>query len=93
MGVDPASSIRSERCRIASEHVLFMYTDGAVDARSPDGEPVGTDRLASLAASQSHVEPSRAIAAIRQAITEFAGGAALHDDLTMAWATIHSPAA
>jgi len=93
MGVDPASSIRSERCRIASEHALFMYTDGAVDARNPDGEPVGVDRLASLAASHSHIEPSRAIAAIQHAITTFAGGATLLDDLTMAWATIHSPPA
>ncbi len=93
MGVDPASPIESETRRISSEHALFMYTDGAIDARSPSGEPVGAERLALLAASHSDAEPHHAIAAIQHAITSFAGGAALLDDLTMAWATIHAPQA
>jgi hypothetical protein len=91
MGVDPASPIRAETCRLSSEHALFMYTDGAVDARNRRGEPVGTERLAAIAATHSHAEPHRAITNIQHEITRFADGADLLDDLTMAWATIHAP--
>jgi sigma-B regulation protein RsbU (phosphoserine phosphatase) len=92
LGVDPASTIRAERCHLASEHALFMYTDGAVDARNQRGEPVGAARLAAIAAAHSHAEPHRAIAGIQQEIARFAEGADLLDDLTMAWATIRAPA-
>ena len=90
LGVDPGSPITAETCPISPDHALFIYTDGAIDARSPSGEPVGTKRLASLAASHSHAEPHHAITAIQHAITSFAAGAALLDDLTMAWAKIHA---
>jgi sigma-B regulation protein RsbU (phosphoserine phosphatase) len=90
LGVDPASPIAAEQFEISPEHALFIYTDGAIDARSPSGEPVGTKRLASLAASHSHAEPQHAIAAIQEAITSFAAGTALLDDLTMAWAKIQA---
>jgi sigma-B regulation protein RsbU (phosphoserine phosphatase) len=92
LGVDARSPIVSQTHLVSSQHALFMYTDGAIDARSPTGEPVGTERLAALAATHSHAEPHRAIAGIQRDITEFAGGSDLLDDLTMAWATIHAPA-
>ncbi len=90
LGVDSASPIVSQRHLVSAQHALFMYTDGAVDARSPEGEPVGVERLASLAASYSDAEPDHAIAALQEAITSFADGAALLDDLTMAWAKIRA---
>ena len=90
LGVDAAAPIVSQRHLVSAQHALFMYTDGAVDARSPEGEAVGVERLASLAASHSDAEPDHAIAAMQDAITTFAAGAALLDDLTMAWAKIQA---
>jgi hypothetical protein len=47
--MDPAVvTLRSESgtCLPPSlEHRLLFYTDGIVDARSPDGEPFGLDRF------------------------------------------------
>ena len=61
--------------------VLFLYTDGLVQARGP-GHTYFHDRLVDELADQVGVAPDRLVAGLRQAVLDFTGGD-LIDDLTM----------
>ncbi len=61
--------------------MLFLYTDGLVQARGP-GHTYFHDRLVDDLAGQVGVAPDRLVAGLRQAVLDFTGGD-LIDDLTM----------
>jgi serine phosphatase RsbU (regulator of sigma subunit) len=61
---------------------LILYTDGVVEALSPDGELFGTDRLQSvLAANASSADA--VLSAVDDTLAEHVGNAAQSDDITM----------
>lgn len=78
-------------CTHAEEAVVRMpgdlavfYTDGITDARSPDGELFGADRLDEiLRALPEPVTPASAVEAVARAVREFAGAGPLSDDQTL----------
>lgn len=64
--------------------VAVLYTDGIIEARSPDGEFFGDDRLDEiLRALPEQVTPASAVEAIAQAVGEFAGTGSPLDDQTL----------
>ena len=71
--------------------LLLAYSDGVVEAQSPDGEFFGEERLARVLASCDPA-PSAAVAAVLEAVDEFAGDTPPYDDITLVAARWVGPA-
>lgn len=61
---------------------LLLYTDGIVEAPSPDGEPFGDERLRRLVADAGPIPPAGLAALIDVAVRSHTGGAPQRDDVT-----------
>jgi serine phosphatase RsbU (regulator of sigma subunit) len=68
--------------RLEPTELLLAYSDGVVDARSPDGEFFGEERLRQ-ALQECPGEPSRAVNWVLEAVEEFTRGHLPYDDLTV----------
>lgn len=62
--------------------LLLLYTDGIPEARSPDGEMFGAERLEELVSSNRQRQAAEIIDLIYRAIREFTGTDTLEDDAT-----------
>jgi sigma-B regulation protein RsbU (phosphoserine phosphatase) len=63
--------------------LLILYTDGLVEAESPDGEFYSAQRLEAVALAHMN-EPAENISeAIYESVIEFRGNRALDDDATL----------
>jgi serine phosphatase RsbU (regulator of sigma subunit) len=62
--------------------LLFAYSDGVVDARSPDGEFFGEERLR-RALLESPDDPAGAVNWVLEAIEDFTRGHTPYDDVTL----------
>ena len=62
--------------------LLFLYTDGTTEARSPEGDFFGEDALRETLLRCCHVDVRGLPEAVLAEVTDFAGGA-LHDDVAM----------
>ena len=67
---------------LGSEDLLLAYSDGVVDARSPDGEFFGEDRL-NAALLEAPGEPQAAINWVMEALEGFTEGHVPYDDVTL----------
>lgn len=64
--------------------LAVLYTDGITEARSPEGEFFGADRLDEiLRALPEPLTPASAVEAIAKAVGEFAGTGPVSDDQTL----------
>jgi sigma-B regulation protein RsbU (phosphoserine phosphatase) len=77
-------------CRPASlkhpfepESLLVLYSDGLVEAVSPDGEPFGYRRLEETVKAATDSQGSVLTTSILDALSEFTGGVPAADDLTI----------
>ena len=64
--------------------MLVFFTDGVVEAESPEGEEYSARRLAMLVRSRLDLDPSQLIDEIFASVAEFRGAAAQFDDMTVA---------
>ncbi len=62
--------------------LFLFYSDGVTEARSPTGELFGPQRLEECIASNSQLDPSSLVEAVRQAVAVFTKSGRLTDDLT-----------
>jgi sigma-B regulation protein RsbU (phosphoserine phosphatase) len=62
--------------------VLVLYTDGATEAQSPDGEEYGRDRLVAAVKETYHQPAREMIASLQLAILEWTDHAGASDDVT-----------
>ncbi len=62
--------------------VVVAYSDGVVEAQSPDGEFFGDERLAEVLAA-SDGSPDATVASVLEAVERFAAGSAQYDDITL----------
>jgi sigma-B regulation protein RsbU (phosphoserine phosphatase) len=77
------ASFPSQELEIASDDRLIWFTDGLIEAFSPDGEIFGTDRLRELIARHGAESPEQLLEAILAAVTGFVGNGTFKDDLTL----------
>jgi serine phosphatase RsbU (regulator of sigma subunit) len=63
--------------------LLLAYSDGVVEAQSPDGELFGEDRLASVLADSPSSSPEDAVDHVLAEIESFTCGHTPYDDLTL----------
>ncbi|MEJ2208976.1 MAG: PP2C family protein-serine/threonine phosphatase [Anaerolineae bacterium] len=83
LGVVPDVCWETHTLRLTPGDTLFLYTDGAIDARAPDGDTFGLERL--LSTVQAHLgHPCTSIqAAVLDEIHRFVGRAPRFDDVTL----------
>jgi len=62
---------------------LILYSDGLVEAISPDGEPFGYDRLEKVVAAATDLSGSGLTTTILDALAEHSNGVPAADDLTI----------
>ena len=62
--------------------LVVAYSDGVVEAQSPDGAFFGEDRLARILA-ESPTEPNEAIKHVLEEVESFTCGQTPYDDLTL----------
>jgi sigma-B regulation protein RsbU (phosphoserine phosphatase) len=62
--------------------VFLLYSDGVTEARSPEGELFGVERLQGWLASRTDLRPRALVEALREEIVAFSGLEAPTDDLT-----------
>jgi sigma-B regulation protein RsbU (phosphoserine phosphatase) len=62
--------------------VFLLYSDGVTEARSPEGELFGEERLQDWLASRTDLRPRSLVEALREEIEAFSGLEAPTDDLT-----------
>jgi serine phosphatase RsbU (regulator of sigma subunit) len=88
IGLDRAGTafrrvLREQTVHLAPGDVLVLYTDGLVEARNPDGEEYGYERLADAVAEHRH-RPAEAIkAALLDSLLAWTDGADPADDLSL----------
>jgi len=62
--------------------VFVLYTDGATEAESPEGEEFGRDRLVDAVKESLHKPARQMIASIQMAVLDWTASAGANDDVT-----------
>lgn len=62
--------------------LFLLYSDGVTEARNPDGEMFGIERLQELLSRERLLAPQLIIDSIRETVISFVGSSELKDDLT-----------
>ena len=68
---------------------LFLYTDGVTEAKNPEGERFGNDRLINALNEDRAVGNESLILRVKAAVDHFAGEEPQFDDITMVSLTFH----
>ena len=63
--------------------LVFFYTDGLTEARSPSGEQYGMDRVLGVLESRAREKPEKILKALQNAVDKFHGGGEAEDDISM----------
>ncbi|MEO5817502.1 MAG: SpoIIE family protein phosphatase [Gemmatimonadaceae bacterium] len=83
LGMMEDSVFRAEESMLERGESLLAFTDGLVEALSPDGEAYGGERLRALLRENSSAAAPELVATIVASVKAFARQAEPHDDLTM----------
>ena len=70
------------RVKFAPDDVLVFYSDGVTEARSPEGELYGVERLRNVVEANADRDPDAIADAVCDAAAAFSGPSGLSDDLT-----------
>ncbi len=82
LGISARSRYEAERHRLAPQDFLFLYTDGISEARNPEEEEFGSDRL-ECCLQVLRGQPAREIVgSILEQVSTFQSGAPQVDDVT-----------
>lgn len=81
-GLTPHAHFPEKTEQLGEGDVLFLYTDGLTEARSPAGAMYGEQRLGEALLGHRSLEANRLVREMEQEIRAFAGGGELQDDGT-----------
>jgi len=82
LGIFPDNAYEQGQIAIARGDRVVFYTDGITEARSPDGEEFGEERLATVAIETRRAPVEEMKAALLTAVNTFTGGK-FEDDATL----------
>ena len=82
VGMLPDMGFDVEQCTLEPGDLLLAFTDGVSDARNPDRERFGVDRLLRIL-SEPIASASGLLHNIEERVYEHIGGASQYDDITM----------
>jgi sigma-B regulation protein RsbU (phosphoserine phosphatase) len=88
LGVDENVTYRENQLDMGPGDSLLLYTDGVTEARRPDGEEFGEERLAGLIARQKGLVAAEFVGRIRDELLRFARSRELQDDMTLLYIRI-----
>ena len=83
VGWDPDAAYGEGSVALEPGDLLVAYTDGVTEARDAAGADFGEERLIELLRALRREGAHEVLAAVRGALDEFVGGAAVHDDCTL----------
>ena len=75
--------IEEESISVGPGDICVFYTDGVTEARNPEGEEFGTERLIGMIVNNSHLNPQDLRKVILDEITSYTGLDSFDDDLTI----------
>ncbi|NOZ23394.1 MAG: SpoIIE family protein phosphatase [Planctomycetes bacterium] len=78
------NTIEEEVIKISPGDRIVAYTDGVVEARSPDGDQFGDERLMNLVASADGMSSEAFVQMLVGEVTNHEGPGQQHDDITIA---------
>jgi sigma-B regulation protein RsbU (phosphoserine phosphatase) len=85
MGVFDRQQYKSETLHLERGDLLFFYTDGLVEAHTPQPERIefGEGRLIDFLLKNRHLRAKDLVEAVVKKVKDFSAGAHQHDDLTL----------
>jgi serine phosphatase RsbU (regulator of sigma subunit)/putative methionine-R-sulfoxide reductase with GAF domain len=82
VGIDqPGAFPAGPTVKLAPGELVFLYTDGVVEAMSRDGKLFGLGRALDVVRGQRHKTPDEMVDKLFEAVSAYSEGA-IHDDLT-----------
>jgi sigma-B regulation protein RsbU (phosphoserine phosphatase) len=88
LGLPEPSPFQQIRAPIEPGDSFLFYSDGLTEAARPDGEMFGEARLMNVFLEHAGCGPRELISRISHAVNDFAGSAALEDDVTCVAAAV-----
>lgn len=83
IGIEPAAAYPEDEIALEPGDLVLLYTDGVSEARSPQGEPFGLERIRESLAEARRDGVRSAVEALRRRLEAFCAGAPRHDDATL----------
>jgi sigma-B regulation protein RsbU (phosphoserine phosphatase) len=83
LGIFPDFGYDVKRCRLEPGDLLTLFSDGVTEENNPAGEEFGEERLARLLLERGKQGAASLVEGIRQAVLDWAAGAAAADDVTV----------
>ena len=83
VGILPGARWRSAEAQLEPGDHLVLYSDGLLEARSPDGDEFGLHRIRASVAAQSERSPRGIVAALAEAAADHRAGTPADDDMTL----------
>jgi sigma-B regulation protein RsbU (phosphoserine phosphatase) len=83
VGVFHDAAFREDRTVLGEGEVLVLFTDGVTEARNPDGEMFGDERLCDIVGRCASLPVEEMTKAIADELAGFGAGAPLADDVTI----------
>jgi PAS domain S-box-containing protein len=82
LGIDPAGEFPTgPPATLEPGGLVFLFTDGIVEAASPDGQPFGLERTLGIVRAHQHETPDAILDALFDGVSHFSGHH-LQDDIT-----------
>ena len=83
MGLDEHNNYTEEEFTLDEGDILFLYTDGVVEAVNKDNELFGVNRLIDELKAMGPIDTKTIVTGIENKLNEFAAGLEQYDDITM----------
>jgi serine phosphatase RsbU (regulator of sigma subunit) len=83
LGIFPEAIYESARVELRPNDVLLLYSDGVTEARSPEGEEYGEERMEAFLRSHRDLAPGDFVNALISDVESFTNAARLADDVTV----------
>ena len=83
LGVDPEDVYEEKMVELAKGDMVFMYTDGLIEAENEGEELFGVERMVEIIKKKSHLGVEELTESIFRQVNTFSAGAEQKDDLTM----------
>jgi sigma-B regulation protein RsbU (phosphoserine phosphatase) len=83
VGAFETATFEQETIHLDPGDLIVAYTDGVIEAHSPEGDIFGEQRLEELILSKRHLSAAELINTVLQSVADFTRGAVQHDDVTL----------
>ena len=82
LGLEENISYSNAQTKLEAGDTAILYSDGVTEARNPEGDEYGNEKLLNLFRGQPPASPEEASKTLLDAIDKHAQGAPQHDDIT-----------